>query len=207
MSGILASGAIASIVSNRRRDAKAAAVVSGGGSEGLTFKAMAGAEGGLGNAMPQAVKEAETEFVAGAVDVFSAPDAPLEEQQEEESHALGSAGNVEASLGSSLEEGEKRSVGDAEGSLDAVEGVLGGALSEEGVLGEGVGETVEPLVDPLVDAVAEAVESVIGDGAGAPDVEEGLGGYRVGEEEDGGSPVEQEEVGEKRLGESDEGGA
>lgn len=204
MSGILASGAIASIVSNRRRDAKAAAAVSGGGSEGLTFKAMAGAEEDLRNAMPQAVIEAETELVAGAVDVFSAPDAPLETQQEDESHALGSAGHVEASLASSLEDGEKRSFGEVEGSLDAAEGVLGGALSEGGGLGEGVGGTVEPLVD----AVAEAVESVVGDGAGAPDVEEGLGGYRLGEEEKGSSPVEQEDGGgEKRRGESEEGGA
>lgn len=205
MTGILAVGAVASIVSNRRRDAKAAAGVSGGGSEGLTFQAVAAVEEDLANAMPPAVTGAETEIVTGDVDVFGVPDAPPEGQQEEvdETRAFGSASNVEGSLASALEEGETQSSGEAEGGLDAAEGVFGGALSEEGVMGEGVGGTVEPLAD----AVAETVESVVGDGVAALEVEEGLSGYELGGEEEGSSPVEQEEGEGTRRGEDEEDGA
>lgn len=50
VAGILTVGAVASIISNRRRDAALARSVSGGGSEGLTFNLMA--QGASGAAAP-----------------------------------------------------------------------------------------------------------------------------------------------------------
>eukprot|EP00752_Nemacystus_decipiens_P011967 g10608.t1 len=160
--GILSVGAIASVISNRRRDAAVASSVSGGGSSGLTFEsfsAEAEKEGGHGEGFAAAAATAAAATAEGGES--STPSLPAMEEGVPAAvmEGLAAAEDGAASAVSDAAEAAQ-AVGDAAGDAAAA----AAADAEEGALvGENAGAATEEVLqgdDGGGDAVVEGAESV-----------------------------------------------